>query len=124
MFVFDSCTYLDRSQAQQKEKQEEEKKDDEEEEEDENIIEMESKISRKSEKTKLSKKKVTLVELGPRLTMQLVKIEEKVMDGEVHYHKFSMPLFLSLFLSIFLANFISSKNPRRSGSIKNKEKEE
>jgi hypothetical protein len=41
-------------------------------------------------KPKSKKKKVTLHELGPRLTMQLLKIEEKVFEGEVHYHKFSM----------------------------------
>lgn len=38
--------------------------------------------------TKTKKKKVTLHELGPRITMQLIKIEEKVFEGEVHYHKF------------------------------------
>merc|ERR1712024_19087 len=31
---------------------------------------------------------VRLVELGPRMTMSLVKIEEGMHDGEVLYHKF------------------------------------
>jgi len=35
-----------------------------------------------------NKKKVRLSEIGPRLTMQLIKIEEKVFEGDIHYHKF------------------------------------
>ena len=34
------------------------------------------------------KSSVKLVELGPRMTMELIKIEEGLLDGEVLYHKF------------------------------------
>lgn len=34
------------------------------------------------------KSAIRLVELGPRITLQLIKIEEGLMDGEVIYHKF------------------------------------
>ena len=30
---------------------------------------------------------VRLVELGPRITMELIKIEEELHEGEVLYHK-------------------------------------
>merc|ERR1719334_1868857 len=33
------------------------------------------------------KSSVRLVELGPRITMELLKIEEGMLDGEVLYHK-------------------------------------
>ena len=32
---------------------------------------------------------IRLVELGPRLTLSLLKIEEGLCDGEVLYHSFS-----------------------------------
>lgn len=31
---------------------------------------------------------VRLVELGPRLTFQLVKVEDGLLDGEVLYHRY------------------------------------
>lgn len=36
---------------------------------------------------KSHKSAIRLVELGPRLTLQLIKVEEGLMDGEVMYHK-------------------------------------
>ena len=59
---------------------------------------------------------VRLVELGPRMTMSLVKIEEGMHDGEVLYHKFvfnSNPVsFYFLFPFQLLQHFytLDSKN--------------
>jgi ribosome biogenesis protein SSF1/2 len=34
--------------------------------------------------------KVRLQEIGPRMSLSLIKIEEKLVSGEIHYHKHGM----------------------------------
>lgn len=35
-----------------------------------------------------AKSAVRMIELGPRIRMELIKIEEGILDGEVLYHQF------------------------------------
>ena len=71
-------------------------------------------------KVQVNLKNSIFIQLGPRLTLQLVKVEAGLCEGEVLHHafskflkQFSLPLSLSLIHISFILQFIKVRKSRK-----------
>ena len=74
------------------------------------------------EATGIQQRAVKLTEIGPRLRLELVKVEEGMCDGQILYHRYVQKTKVHLIVGIKLIASVRRKNSRRNTKPRRKKR--